>query len=355
MEIKNGGVKRRSAPLESVEIVKGAPQKSFVVVTGESIPLAAKEKNVVITGVAGKRAITTNLYETYAEDLVDIKSFSEALLYFEKLSKEKGLSIYKLRKILASAKNLCRRREKENKIIDLITPRDVMHIIGESSNLMNYYVFSSIIHRLTHIDKNDLDYKEGRILNPLLSACIIGCVYNGIYSSDMSVLDNLTRRDIDLSNNTVVVRPNDAPVRIIEVEEWLAKSLVEMSFDVVQRKKHKYGVILTEIEGKYPDSCFKFHLKTSNSWDSITKKGHILMYERPVKSVTDFSFLNIFKSGIWHRIAEKLKMHDVDMSDVMRSSAPLDPVVKEIFLTEYERCGVYGRGDSRKIKEFISI
>ena len=204
------------------------------------------------------------------------------------------MSYYKLQKILLETKKLCKEKGKDNDVIKLLTIDDIQRFVGDFGNLLSHNIYQEIIHEMMSISRQSYDYKEGRILNPMLSACVLGSIYNGIYSPDMSALDNLRAMDINESENSIIVRPNNAEPYTLQVEEWLAKFLYELAFESKQRRKRKNGIVWEDVDGKYSDSCFKFTFKSQPDWDNLTKVSCVMRYDRLLKPLTKFSFLNIF-------------------------------------------------------------
>ena len=356
MEIRKGKAARKVALTDKsfddlMEKVKDNAVKNGATVIEYAIPLADERNGVIVEGIPRG----SNLYEEYADELTHIKSFGDAIDFFRHLSEREGLSYYKLQKILLEAKTLCKSGKRKNNIIELLTLDDIRRLVGESANHLSYNTYRDIISDTINMDKESFDYKEGRILNPILSACVLGCLYNGIYSSDMSALDNLSSTDINRLEKSITIRPNDAEPYTIQAEEWLIDRLYNLSSDVMQRRKRRSGIVWERTEGKYPNSCFKFTFKSQPDWDNMNKASSVMRYDRLLKPLTKFSFLNVFKSGIYHRIEERLAERCIDIAEVMSMSGRPPLEIEDIFLEEYEKCGVYKRNSPRNAKEFVMI
>lgn len=167
------------------------------------------------------------------------------------------------------------------------------------------------------LNPNDPD--EGFEENTLYYRTLFWAVYEGIYSYDMSVIENIRASDIDLINKQITLRDNKDNIYVMnDMPEQLLNDLILCSkLQYWEQRKRGNGISRYDMIGKYPDACFK-------ALSSRAKQNLKAGYQAKLKKVTTAFFdskispPHIYYSGIAHRIADRLKENDISIDSAFR-------------------------------------
>lgn len=163
------------------------------------------------------------------------------------------------------------------------------------------------------------------------------CVYDGIYSDDMSVLKNLRKSDIN--GDIVTLRYDSGYTHNIEVSSELAEDLKELSANVHWWRNNRYGSYKIDVSGKYKDSCFK--VENRNGSDDYSYR---YSYYRTLRKISKeyigrhITPLQLYVSGIMHRISTQLNSYDINLEDAFADNNK-DRLVGKIISDELKRTG----------------
>ena len=174
------------------------------------------------------------------------------------------------------------------------------------------------------------------LLNPLYYKSLFRCLYEGIYSEDMSVLKNL--RASDIQGNVVTLHEDDGNTYPLQISEDLAANLLILPSEPFYRN-NRNGIFPIKVSGVYHDSCFKVEHRNGsgestyqNSYYRVLRKIRTDYMER--KNLLP---LQIYISGLMYRICEQLKDTGISI-EVAFADHNRDKRVAQIINTELLRC-----------------
>lgn len=171
--------------------------------------------------------------------------------------------------------------------------------------------------------------------NTLYYRTLFWCLYEGIYNGDMSVLTNL--RASDISGNIVTLRENDGNMYEMEIPPELANNCLQLSQMLIWERKCRGGAIAKiNISGIYSDSCFK--AETKNATPNF-RAGYFAKLKKITNAFFDYKVepLDIYVSGIMHRIAVQLKDNNIELEDAFKLENRKRQV-HDIISNELNRC-----------------
>lgn len=181
-------------------------------------------------------------------------------------------------------------------------------------------------------------------LNTLYYSSLLRCIYNGIYCDDLSVIKNLRGSDIDINTSIVTLRRDDGIVYDLKIPYDLSEDLITLSSIVKWERKNRYGVFVIDMDGIFPDSCFKVETRGDGlnyrySYFARIRKVSSEYLERPLKP------MNIFVSGLMYRIQENLNKENQNpkfaFTNHTRTSYPV--IHDELLRCRYDRDVKYFR------------
>lgn len=151
--------------------------------------------------------------------------------------------------------------------------------------------------------------------NSLYFELIFSCIYNGIYSDDMSVLKNLRRSDIQ-EDGIVTLREDNSHIYKIRIPEKLAKDLIQLSMVNEWVRPNRYGICHVNMKGVYSDSVFKVENRSSNSEEAY-KFAYYAKLRKISKEYVGYSLLplQLYASGIMHRIKTELEKNNITLEE----------------------------------------
>lgn len=179
--------------------------------------------------------------------------------------------------------------------------------------------------------------------NGLWLATFVDALWQGIFSNHLTALYNLSASDVH--GNLVDVKSDEEKPYTIEVTNELAENLIKVS----QLRKWLRHPGAVEIQGKYPDSCFKFERRREDS-DNY-RHSYMSRIRKIYTDHLDYKLQakNIYISGLVMRITKRvMEFHGFDDSkyeDCLRNifeikdkRAVFPPSVKINIEEELERC-----------------
>lgn len=173
--------------------------------------------------------------------------------------------------------------------------------------------------------------------NALYQKTLFSCIYNGIYSDDMSVLKNL--RASDIHGNIVTVRDDNENEHQLEVPQELADDLKRLSEDSVWWRNNRYGAFKVGIKGLYEDSCFKVEDRSGTS-EYQGRFSYYRILRKLSKEYVGYSLLplQLYVSGIMYRIGIALNNHGYGIEDAFADNNK-DRTINKIISDELIRTG----------------
>ena len=172
--------------------------------------------------------------------------------------------------------------------------------------------------------------------NSLYISALFKCVYEGIYSEDMSVIKNL--RGSDVKGTFVTLRSDDGKAYDIGISESLAKDLRELGTIDIWSRNNRYGECKIKTSGVYKDSCFKVENR-KGSVEYAYRYSYYRLLRNVSKNYIGYSVLplHLFVSGIMYRIGNMLQERSIDIVDAF-APGNRSREVNKIIAFELERC-----------------
>ncbi len=160
--------------------------------------------------------------------------------------------------------------------------------------------------------------------NELYYRTLFRCIYEGIYSEDMSVIKNL--RGSDVHGRTVTLHEDNGHTYKLAVSMQLASAIVELSQKHIWERRNRNGICRIDMRGLYSDSVFKVEeRKSSNPNDDSSLR---FSYYAKLRKISDEYLDNhilpfqIYISGIMYRIVRKLKRNNISITKAFTDHNP---------------------------------
>lgn len=172
--------------------------------------------------------------------------------------------------------------------------------------------------------------------NGFYKQTLFRCLYEGIYNDDMSVLRNL--RASDVHGHTAALRGDNGNTFELEISGELASDLIEMGSVNSWERRNRYGSLEVMITGLHPDSCFKTEIRKDGSEHSY-RYAYYRILRDIVRNYVGHSLppLQLYVSGMMHRIELKLAEHDISLAEAF-AMGNKNKLVSQIIGDELERC-----------------
>lgn len=173
--------------------------------------------------------------------------------------------------------------------------------------------------------------------NALYQKTLFACIYNGVYSDDMSVLKNLKASDIH--GNIVTIRDDNENEHQLEVPQELADDLKRLSEDNVWWRNNRYGAFKVGIKGLHKDSCFKVEDRSGTS-EYQGRFSYYRVLRKISKEYVGYSLLplQLYVSGMMHRIDIALDKNGYTLEDAFADNNK-DRLINKIISDELIRTG----------------
>jgi len=207
-----------------------------------------------------------------------------------------------------------------------------------SKKFISYEEMENVIHDIgVYEDLNGLSYQT-----------LIRCIYEGIYNDTLSVIENL--RASSIHGNKVTLFDSEKEYDI-EVSNELIDNMIELSKIDFWEKRNRWGVYQREIVGRHKDSVFKF--ETTANFDEKFTYGFYARIRNITKEYFEYTVtpLNIFISGIMHRIKVRLEAEDITLEEAFAYNSK-NSHIKNIIREELDKCH-YGI-DVKRFRENVS-
>ena len=162
------------------------------------------------------------------------------------------------------------------------------------------------------------------------------CLYEGIYSDDMSVIKNL--RASDVNDNVVTLREDSGNEYSLKVSEKLADDLVKLGSIDIWERKNRYGTCKIKTKGLHKDTCFKVENRKGSSEYSY-RFTYYRILRKIAKEYLEYNLLplQLFISGMMFRIGVKLSEFNIGLEDAF-ASGNKNRAVNKIISDELIRC-----------------
>lgn len=173
--------------------------------------------------------------------------------------------------------------------------------------------------------------------NALYYELLFSCIYNGIYSDDLSVIKNLRKSNIN-DDGTILLQEDNGHTYRFKVSEKLAKDLKQLADINEWQRPNRFSVCNVEMRGAYPDSVFKIENRSTASNDSY-KFSYYARLRKIAKEYLEYSLLplQLYTSGVMHRIKVELERNNIPLEEAFADNSR-DKMSHLIIQKELIRC-----------------
>lgn len=172
--------------------------------------------------------------------------------------------------------------------------------------------------------------------NSLYICTLFRCLYEGIYSDDMSVIKNL--RSSDVNEGIVTLREDNGNSYELRISDLLANDLKKLGDINTWSRNNRFGECKIKTTGLYEDSCFKVEVR-GGSEEYSYRYTYYRILRKISKDYLGYNLLplQLYISGIMYRI--RLNLNECEIS-LEKAFAPKNKsrTVNKIIAEELERC-----------------
>lgn len=157
--------------------------------------------------------------------------------------------------------------------------------------------------------------------NALYYELLFGCVWNGIYSEDLSVIKNLRGSDIGDDGMIMLHEDNGHSYRL-KVPERFAKDLKQLADINIWQRPNRFSVCNVEMRGVHPDSVFKVEHRTTASNGSY-RFSYYSKLRKIAQNYLEHSLLplQLFASGLMYRIKTELEKNNISLEEAFADNS----------------------------------
>ncbi len=159
------------------------------------------------------------------------------------------------------------------------------------------------------------DIESNEEYNFLYYKTLFSCIYEGIYNDDLSVIKNLRLSDIE--DNIVTLHEDSGYSYKLKISNQLSFDLKQLSTIDYWERPNKNGLCQVAMRGYYNDSIFKVEDRSTASDDSY-KYTYYSKLRKIAKNYVGHQLLplQLYVSGLMHRIGYLLKKNDLTVNEV---------------------------------------
>lgn len=157
--------------------------------------------------------------------------------------------------------------------------------------------------------------------NALYYELLFGCIWNGMYSEDLSVIKNLRSSDINDDGMVMLHNDNGHSYRL-KVPERFAKDLKQLATINEWQRPNRFGICNVEMRGVYPDSIFKVEHRTTASNGSY-RFSYYSKLRKIAQNYLEHSLLplQLFASGLMCRIKAELEKNGISLEEAFADNS----------------------------------
>ena len=157
--------------------------------------------------------------------------------------------------------------------------------------------------------------------NALYYELLFSCIWNGIYSDDLSVIKNLRSRDIG-EDGIIILQEDNGHIYKLKVPEKLAIDLKHLSDINTWQRRNRFGVCNVDMRGLHSDSVFKIENRSTASNDSF-RFTYYSKLRKIAKEYLEYSLLplQLYTSGIMHRIKVELEKNSIALEEAFADNS----------------------------------
>lgn len=157
--------------------------------------------------------------------------------------------------------------------------------------------------------------------NALYYELLFGCIWNGIYSEDLSVIKNLRSSDIG-DDGIIMLHEDNGHSYKLRVPERFAKDLKQLATISAWQRPNRFGICNVEMRGVYSDSIFKVEHRTTASNGSYRFSFYSKL-RKIAQNYLEHSLmpLPLFVSGLMYRIKAELEKNNISLEEAFADNA----------------------------------
>jgi hypothetical protein len=166
--------------------------------------------------------------------------------------------------------------------------------------------------------KDIATYEE---FNALYYELLFSCIWNGIYSDDLSVIKNLRASNIG-DDGIVVLEEDNGHVYKFKIPEKLAYDLKQLASIGAWQRPNRFGICNVDMRGIHSDSVFKIENRSTASNDSY-RFTYYAKLRKIAKEYLEYSLLplQLYTSGIMYRIKNELEKNDISLEEAFADNS----------------------------------
>jgi hypothetical protein len=175
--------------------------------------------------------------------------------------------------------------------------------------------------------------------NALYYELLFRCVYEGVYSDDMSVVKNLRKSEI--GDDIVELHEDNGHSYKLKISSQLAADLKKLADIDIWERKNRYGICKVDMDGVYNDSVFKTEVRKTSS-EGAYRHSYYARLRKVSKEYLERGLLplHLYISGIMHRIKIELNKNGFTLEEAFsennRDKMPYLIISKELMRCNYE-------------------
>ena len=157
--------------------------------------------------------------------------------------------------------------------------------------------------------------------NALYYELLFSCIWNGIYSDDLSVIKNLRSSNIG-DDGVVILNEDNGHTYKLRIPEKLASDLKQLSNINTWQRPNRFSVCNVELRGVFSDSCFKVENRTTASEESF-KFSYYSKLRKIAKDYLEHSLLplQLYTSGVMSRIKVELDKNGISLEEAFADNS----------------------------------
>ena len=166
--------------------------------------------------------------------------------------------------------------------------------------------------------KDIATYEE---FNALYYELLFSCIWNGIYSDDLSVIKNLRASNIG-DDGIVVLEEDNGHVYKFKIPEKLASDLKQLASIGTWQRPNRFGICNVDMRGIHSDSVFKIENRSTASNDSY-RFTYYAKLRKIAKEYLEYSLLplQLYTSGIMYRIKNELEKNNISLEEAFADNS----------------------------------
>ena len=157
--------------------------------------------------------------------------------------------------------------------------------------------------------------------NSLYYELLFSCIWNGIYSDDLSVIKNMRKSDI-YDNGIVILHEDNNHIYKIKIPEKLATDLKKLADITMWQRPNRFGICNVEMRGIHKDSVFKVEHRSTSSNGSY-RFTYYSKLRKIAKEYLEHTLLplQLYTSGIMYRIKVELEKNGISLEEAFADNS----------------------------------